>query len=81
MNINSQTTDVVIGLSGPARIVLNGNDVYINELAVINSIKGYPNPSNRIIQIAGLTKNRNYKMYTVLGVEVNKGFIAIKRKN
>jgi len=41
-----------------------------------NNLKLFPNPSNRFIQILGLTTTKNYQIYNVLGEVVNNGIIS-----
>lgn len=45
-----------------------------------NKIKIYPNPSSSYIEISGLTKNINYKVYNTLGTEISKGTISNNEK-
>lgn len=40
----------------------------------------YPNPSQEFISLNGLTETENYRIYNVLGVEVNSGFINNNEK-
>lgn len=46
------------------------------EFELKNSIKLYPNPSSVFIQVSGLTENANYRIYNVLGAEVNQGIVS-----
>jgi hypothetical protein len=45
-----------------------------------NDITFYPNPSSKFITISGINKNENYKIYNVLGVEINSGIISNNEK-
>jgi hypothetical protein len=45
-----------------------------------NDLSIFPNPSTDFIQISGLTKAENYKVYNVLGEEVNNGIISDNEK-
>jgi hypothetical protein len=49
-----------------------------NETANIISL--FPNPSSNFIQLSGLTKTENYKMYNVLGAEVKQGEVFENEK-
>jgi hypothetical protein len=40
------------------------------------SVLLFPNPSTNFIQISGLTKNEDYKVYNTLGTELNIGTIS-----
>jgi len=47
-----------------------------DEELTTKNIKIYPNPSSDFIQISGLTKAENYRIYNVIGKEVNNGIIS-----
>jgi hypothetical protein len=54
----------------------------INDFIELNSnnLSIYPNPSTDFIQISGLTKADDYKIYNVIGAEVNNGIISDNEK-
>lgn len=52
----------------------------IKDFETSNSIKLIPNPSSNFIQILGLTSSKKYKIYNVLGVEVDEGILSEKEK-
>lgn len=51
-----------------------------DEFELNNDIKLFPNPSNKFIQISGLTNTENYRIYNVLGTEINNGIISNNEK-
>ncbi len=51
--------------------ILSTNQLFLN-----NTISLYPNPSSEFIQINGLTKTKNYTIFSVLGSEINSGVIS-----
>ncbi len=48
----------------------------VNDYESLKNITVYPIPSNDFIQLSGLTKTVNYKIYNILGTEVLKGTIS-----
>jgi len=52
----------------------------IEDIAPVNALKIYPNPSNDYLQILGITKLEEFKIYSVLGIEVKHGFISKNEK-
>lgn len=57
-------------------ITLGADDFEINN----KNFTVFPNPSNNYIQISGLEESENYKIFTITGVEVNKGIISDNEK-
>lgn len=66
-------------------LVDNGTDLiyqidigvlFVTEFQLTKSIKIYPNPSNDFVQVMGLTKRENYKIYNILGAEIKYGIIS-----
>lgn len=47
-----------------------------NEIEKSNKRQVYPNPSSENIQVLGLTKTENYKVYNIMGSELSKGNIS-----
>ncbi|MEJ6791548.1 MAG: T9SS type A sorting domain-containing protein [Lacinutrix sp.] len=45
-----------------------------------NDISIYPNPSSKFIIISGINKNESYKIYNVLGAEINSGIVSNNEK-
>jgi hypothetical protein len=35
----------------------------------------FPNPSTDFVQVSGLTENKNYEIYNVLGAQIKKGTV------
>lgn len=56
--------------------VLSINDIEAQQ----NKIKVFPNPSSDFIEVIGLSNIENYKIYTILGKEINKGTISNNEK-
>jgi hypothetical protein len=54
---------------------LSTNDIEINK-----TFRLFPNPSTEFIQVSGLSKTENYRIYNTLGVEVNNGIISNNEK-
>ena len=48
----------------------------VSEFLLTKSIKIYPNPSNDFVQVIGLTKKENYKIYNIFGAEIKYGIIS-----
>ena len=42
---------------------------------VVNKLKIYPNPTTTFIKISGLTKNKHYNIYNILGAKIMDGII------
>lgn len=55
-------------------------DLGTEDLNFVKNVSIYPNPSSEFIQISGLNKIENYKIYDVLGAEVLKGEISENKK-
>lgn len=79
---NPITTLSIINNSGTfsgftAMTIVAGDALLSTDDFVINkkSIKLFPNPSTDYIQISGLTKKENYKIYSILGNEIKSGNI------
>ncbi len=51
-----------------------------NEFELDEKIKLFPNPSTENIQIAGLTKTENYRIYNILGKEIRNSTISANEK-
>ncbi len=49
-------------------------------VVTINKIKLYPNPSREFIQLSGLTKSENYKIYNIIGSRIANGKISNNEK-
>ncbi|OBX25133.1 putative secreted protein (Por secretion system target) [Gelidibacter algens] len=47
----------------------------LNDAVTNNSIRVYPNPSTDFITISGLTEDKNFKIYSAIGSEIEKGVI------
>ncbi|MDO6598048.1 T9SS type A sorting domain-containing protein [Oceanihabitans sp. 2_MG-2023] len=56
------------------------NDLSTNDIIIKKSVKIFPNPSVDYIQIQGLTKSENYRIYNVIGSEISKGSINTNKK-
>ena len=54
---------------------LSTNDIEINK-----TFRLFPNPSTEFIQVCGLSKTENYRIYNTLGAEVNNGIISNNEK-
>ena len=54
---------------------LSTNDIEINK-----TFRLFPNPSTEFIQVSGLSKTENYRIYNTLGAEVNNGIISNNEK-
>ncbi|NQY31471.1 MAG: T9SS type A sorting domain-containing protein [Flavobacteriaceae bacterium] len=53
----------------------------VTEVELSNKkINLFPNPTTNFIQISGLSKKENYKIYNILGVEIKKGEISNNEK-
>ncbi|MBU2939638.1 T9SS type A sorting domain-containing protein [Lacinutrix sp. C3R15] len=48
----------------------------INTFDLQSKIKLYPNPSINYLQVSGLTKTEYYRLFNVLGAEVNNGRVS-----
>lgn len=48
----------------------------VNDFATNKGVKIYPNPSNDYINISGLSKSKNYKIYSAQGNEISNGIIT-----
>jgi len=48
--------------------------------ATINRIMLYPNPSKEFIQLSGLTKSENYKIYNIIGSGIADGKVTNNEK-
>ncbi len=51
-----------------------------NEFELDEKIKLFPNPSTENIQVAGLTKTENYRIYNILGKEISNSTISANEK-
>lgn len=47
-----------------------------NEFETNGSVNIYPNPSNNYITVSGLTKNKSYTIYNILGIKVYSGKLS-----
>jgi len=52
----------------------------VDESEDAEKIKLFPNPANDYISIDGLTKTENYRIYNILGAEINNGIIYNNEK-
>ena len=57
-------------------IVLSNEQFEIENKKII----AFPNPAKSYIEISGLDKSENYKIYTVSGIEVDKGTVSDNEK-
>ena len=101
--INDEETTLVTGINGPSDLEIKDNILYIvqadkitkldlsalsiKDHNLINRVKLFPNPVEDIIQVSHLTKDTNFKIYNILGVQVlngslsKDGFINIEHLN
>jgi hypothetical protein len=47
-----------------------------SEFELDNKIKLFPNPSSDFIQISGLSRTENYRIYNIVGAEIKNGYIS-----
>lgn len=57
-----------------------GGNLSITDISFYKNIVLYPNPSTEFIQILGLVKTENYKLFNVLGEQISKGEISKDEK-
>ena len=92
------TATDVVDVEEPWYLIIDNNILYITETTgtvskltlsttlstndIINkkSVKIFPNPSVDYIQIQGLIKSENYRIYNVIGSEISKGSINTNEK-
>ena len=60
-------------------LVRSSNTLSIEDHSYQN-LNIYPNPSSNYIQISGLTKKVNYKLFNFLGKDINQGIISNNEK-
>ena len=58
----------------------SNNILSTNDIIIKKSVKIFPNPSVNYIQIQGLTKTENYRIYNITGSEISKGSINTNEK-
>ncbi|WP_421149502.1 ubiquitin-like protein [Seonamhaeicola sp. NFXS20] len=55
-------------------LLLQVSTLNISEHKAVN-LKVYPNPTQNYLYISGLSQNQNYKIYNLIGQEINKGVV------
>ncbi len=60
-------------------LVRNFNPLSIEDYSYQN-LNIYPNPSSNFVHISGLTKKVNYKLFNLLGKDINQGIISNNEK-
>ncbi len=60
-------------------LVRDANTLSIEDYTYQN-LNIYPNPSSSFVQISGLTKKVNYKLFNIFGKEINQGIISNNEK-
>ncbi|APY10968.1 hypothetical protein BWZ22_06805 [Seonamhaeicola sp. S2-3] len=55
-------------------LLLQVSTLNISELKTVN-LKVYPNPTQDYLHISGLSQNLNYKIFNLIGQEINKGIV------
>ncbi|WP_282030832.1 T9SS type A sorting domain-containing protein [Winogradskyella eximia] len=59
---------------------VNINTLSVDAVAIIDTVKIYPNPSSGFLQISGLQKEEKYKIYSTLGTKISEGIISNNQK-
>ena len=81
---NNGTFITVMPVSGVNSWNMVDNFQIETTLSVPNNLtklfKIFPNPSSDFIQISGLTKTENYRIYNIIGAEINNGNVSDNEK-
>lgn len=86
----------VVSVSDPRGLAVRGNELYvasgskivkfdlstlsIDGVTTAKTLSLYPNPTRGSIEISGLTKREPYKIYNLLGAELQSGTVADQEK-
>jgi hypothetical protein len=79
LNLNNGSL-VGFALSGTSSNWVAQSTLSLKALVSKPSFKIYPNPSNKFIQLSGLTKTDNYSIYNSIGIEITRGVIKNKEE-